>query len=264
MPLNTAQLRRAWAPKATPKGDIFIPAYQALDQTLRRWHFDGGRGDTGAYNDRPITGGTGPSLHAFGPGDRFTFWFGVTVVTALAVDIDWTNNPYGPALHTNMPGGMVAEAKAWRTNTGAQLWGWGGNYRGNKDPMHFEIVCAPNDLRSGIRSLNLGPPPAPPAGDLAQLRMAINFAKLGFHDIGATGEDVHRDGRAAAIRIAQTLLNRWADQFAAMAGQPNPRDIAVTGEFDQPTRDAVIAVQRILRIPELGTIGLGTWDAIDR
>lgn len=148
--LTTEQLRQEYAPAATPKGDLFLAAYRALDDVFRAWHFDAGQGDTGAYNPRRITGGTGWSLHAYGPGDRFTFWWGSTVTTALAVDVDWDNNPYGPVLHTNMPADMIAAVKAIRTNSGAQVWGWGGDYRGNKDAMHFEIVCRKVDLLTGI------------------------------------------------------------------------------------------------------------------
>lgn len=160
--LTTAQLRDAWAPAAKSKGSAFIPAYQALDAILRKYQFDGGKGDTGAFNPRPITGGTDWSLHAYGPGDRFTFWYGATVTTALAVDIDWTNNPYGPVLKTNMPAAMVAEIKALRTNSDKQVWAWGGDYGGNKDAMHFEIVCAPRDLATGIAGAPVPPPDPKP------------------------------------------------------------------------------------------------------
>lgn len=152
MTLTTSQLRREFDPPGETKGSMFIPAYRALDDVLRRWQFDGGQGDTGAYNKRKITGGSGWSLHAYGPGDRFTFWWGSVVTTALAVDIDWQNNPYGPQLVTNMPRAMVDEILAIRTNTGAQVWRWGGDYGGNKDAMHFEIVCTRADLASGIRT----------------------------------------------------------------------------------------------------------------
>lgn len=254
--LDTQQLRVAWHPPKQSKGNIFLPAYQALDDVFRRWHFDAGKGDTGAYNPRPITGGTGWSLHAYGPGNKFTFWFGVTVVTALAVDVDWQNNPYGPVLHTNMPRGMIDEIKAIRTNNGRQVWGWGGDYRSNKDAMHFEIVCSPFDLFTGIK--------AGPSNDLIHLRMAINFARLGFHDIGATGEDTNRTGRTEAIKIAQMLLNRWYSNLAKLAGRPAPPALVVTGWFDGPTREAVARLQQALGFNEYGTIGPKTWEAIDR
>ena len=44
---------------------------------------------------------------------------------------------------------------------------------------------------------------------LQKLRLAINYAKLGFHDIGATGENTARPGRMEAIKLAQVGLNRW-------------------------------------------------------
>lgn len=256
MPLTTAALRQAWHPPKSDRGDTFIPAYRALDDVLRRWHFDAGKGDTGAYNPRRITGGTGWSLHAYGPGNRFTFWFGVTVTTALAVDIDWTNNPYGPVLRTNMPKGMVDEIKAIRTRNGKQVWGWGGDYRSNKDAMHFEIVCTPADLATGIADV------APP--DLVQLRLAISFARIGFSDIGATGEDTGRPGRSEAITIAQHLLNRWYADMAKLARVPAPPALVITGWFDDPTRQAVAKLQQMLGFNEFGTIGPKTWAAIDR
>lgn len=97
---------------------------------------------------------------------------------------------------------------------------------------------------------------------LQKLRLAINYAKLGFHDIGSSSENQNRPGRVEAIKLAQVGLNRWADRMAALAGRPNPPDLVVTGWFDGPTRAAVIAVQQILGINELGTIGRATWDAL--
>jgi hypothetical protein len=160
--LSTAQLRKAWGPPKKARGATFIPAYQALDDVFRRWEFDAGEGDTGAYNPRPITGGTDWSLHAYGPGDQFSFWWGLKVTTALAVDVDWNNNPYGPRLITNMPRKMVDEIEAIRTVNGKQVWSWGGDYTGSKDAMHFEIVCTPADLATGIAG-GTTPAPAPPA-----------------------------------------------------------------------------------------------------
>lgn len=254
--LTTSQLRQAWAPPKRNKGNAFIDAYRALDDVLRRWGFDAGHGDTGAYNPRPITGGTDWSLHAYGPGDGFTFWFGVRVVTALAVDIDWQNNPYGPVLHTNMPRGMIDEIEAIRTNDGQQVWSWGGDYKKNKDAMHFEIVTTPASLRTGIAG---GPPNA-----LVALRMAIAFSRINFHRIGAPDEDTGLKGRTEAISIAQTLLNRWWENMAKMAGRQAPPALVITGWFDGPTRESVANLQRLMGFNEFGTIGPKTWETIDR
>lgn len=111
-----------------------IPAVAALDARLRAHNYRTRKADTGAYNCRKITGGSGYSLHAYG----------------IALDINWQSNPYGPTLVTDMPAAMVADIKAIRTRNGKQVWRWGGDYAGNKDAMHFEIVCSPADLATGI------------------------------------------------------------------------------------------------------------------
>lgn len=147
--LTTTQLRAAWGPacrlhrpqtvelygggRVHVDGRV-VPAVQALDDILRAHRYTTRRRDTGAYNCRKITGGSGYSLHAYG----------------IAVDINWTTNPYGKRLVTDMPSAMVAEIKAIRTNNGKRVWGWGGDYRTNKDAMHYEIVCSPADLATGI------------------------------------------------------------------------------------------------------------------
>jgi hypothetical protein len=159
---STQFLRNAWAPACSGKGGVFIPAYRALDECLRRWRYAPRRADTGAYNCRRITGGSGYSLHSYGPGDRFRFWNGVTIPTALAVDINWLTNPYGRRLRTDMPPGMVTAIEAIRTIDGVQVWRWGGRYRENKDAMHFEIICSPRELARGIRRQGPPPPPPPP------------------------------------------------------------------------------------------------------
>lgn len=116
-----------------------VPAVVALNSCLMAWRYITRRDDTGAYNCRRITGGTGYSLHAYG----------------TAIDLNWQSNPYGSRLITDMPFGMVQAIKAIRTKNGKQVWRWGGDYRGNKDAMHFEIVCHPNDLATGINPSTL-------------------------------------------------------------------------------------------------------------
>jgi hypothetical protein len=122
-----------------------LDAVAALDAVLARWNYWTRREDTGAYNCRQITGGTNYSLHAYG----------------IALDINWQSNPYGPTLITDMPQGMVDEIKAIRTNQGAVVWRWGGDYSGNKDAMHYEVVASPAELAAGIA----GGDPRPPDPD---------------------------------------------------------------------------------------------------
>jgi len=158
--LSTTALRNAWAPACTGpfttmplhgEGRITIRsstvyAWHALNACLVRHDYRTRRADTGAYNCRKITGGSGWSLHAYG----------------IAADLNWQSNPYGPRLITDMPPEMVADILAIRTKSGAQVFRWGGHYRTNKDAMHFEIVCAPDDIRSGIAG-ETPQPPKPPA-----------------------------------------------------------------------------------------------------
>lgn len=148
--LSTTQLRKAWAPacvgpwaRVTLHGGavvtvdpLVVPPLLRLNAILVKWGYRATAPDCGGYNCRPITGGSGYSLHAFG----------------IAVDINWLDNPYrrDGVLQTDMPAGMVAEIEALRTVDGWQVWGWGGRYKGSVDAMHFEIVCAPLNLASGI------------------------------------------------------------------------------------------------------------------
>ena len=148
--LATSTLRNLYGPPCSSKGGRYGAAYTALDTVMHRHNYRPRPGVTGAYNCRKITGGSGYSLHAYGVGFVFTFWSGVRIATSLAVDINWDTNPYGPRLVTDMPRAMIDDICRIRTKSGAQVWRWGGYYRGNKDAMHFEIVCHPADLGTGI------------------------------------------------------------------------------------------------------------------
>lgn len=148
--LTTTQLRKAWGPACAPAshrttialngaGRITVDArcanaFRALNACLVKHRYVTRRNDTGAYNCRRITGGTGYSLHAYG----------------IAADLNWSSNPYGKRLITDMPPAMRADIKAIRTRNGRQVFGWGGDYRSSKDAMHYEVVCTPADLATGI------------------------------------------------------------------------------------------------------------------
>lgn len=149
---TTQQLRDWWAPPCvgpfvkvelhgegavTVRPEI-LPAVAALDACLKAHNYPTRQKDTGAYNCRVITGGKKYSLHAY----------------RIALDLNWQTNPYGLVLVTDMPAEMVADIKAIRTRSGKQVWRWGGDYSGNKDAMHYEITCSPQDLATGI-----APPP---------------------------------------------------------------------------------------------------------
>ena len=159
MPLSTPELRAVWAPPCQgPWSEVtlvgggrvsvrpaIVDAVRALNACLAAHQYPTRSADTGAFNCRHITGGTGYSLHAYG----------------IALDINWSTNPYGPVLHTDMPRSMIDAILGLRTNSGQQVWGWGGDYRGNKDAMHFEIVCSPQHIASGIHLATLPGAPSP-------------------------------------------------------------------------------------------------------
>lgn len=98
------------------------------------------KADTGAYNCRKTTSGGSWSKHAYG----------------CAIDINWKTNPYGSVLVTDMPRWFI------------QIWldlgfGWGGNWSGKKDAMHFSKF--PNEGGDGI----LDGPPVSEEGFLPEL-----------------------------------------------------------------------------------------------
>lgn len=171
---TTTQLRDWWSPACTGPFSRFelygsgvvsvrpdiLPAVAALNALLAAHDYRTRAEDTGAYNCRPITGGTNYSLHAYG----------------IALDLNWSTNPYGPVLQTDMPAEMVADIKAIRTRSGEQVWRWGGDYAGNKDAMHFEICCSPAALSTGIASpaAPTDTPTTPPEDDMPQPSLCMD------------------------------------------------------------------------------------------
>ena len=158
---STAELRILWAPACTPPfarytlhgggvvtvDVLVVDVLKALNAVLIDWDYRTRRADTGAYNCRQITAGTSYSLHAYG----------------IAVDLNWSTNPYGRTPVTDMPFGTIEAIEGIRTASGVQVWRWGGRYSNNKDAMHFEVVASPAELARGIQSqTTTTPTPQPP------------------------------------------------------------------------------------------------------
>jgi hypothetical protein len=126
-------------------------AVLALDAVLRAYGYRTRPRDTGALVCRDKVGHPGEkSNHSYG----------------TALDLNWQSNPYGTR-RTDMGPHMVAAVCAIRTNSGAQVWNWGGYWKSSPDPMHFEIVCTPADIASGIRRGSVPSMPAPLAKPVA-------------------------------------------------------------------------------------------------
>ncbi len=249
--LTTTQLREAWAPACSPplaKVEIvqgvrvqchakIATAVQALGRVFEAHGYHVRASDTGAYNCRPITNGTGHSLHAYG----------------IALDVNWNTNPFRKdnVLVTDMSAAMIANVKRIRTMTGARLWGWGGDYRSVKDAMHFEVVCAPADLAAGIDwdtvkqpKLETAKPhrwPLIQRGDrgpaVEQLQVLLAVARKGQPGYGTFGpkteeavrEYQHAHGLEVDGRVGhQTWTALLTDQPLVAADEPGPVKRQVT------------------------------------
>lgn len=233
-PLTTAQARTAWGPAcATSRTTVrfftgvqvtidprVVPAFAALDQALERHGYRPRPGVTGAYVCRRITGGTGYSLHAYG----------------TAVDINWDTNPYTTGrLVTDMPSAMVAEITGMRTNSGAPVWGWGGAYRSIKDAMHYEIVCSPDDLATGIKG---------GTATLTDDQKALIFLSAKAHaaKLPELGKGHLRKPRRRSVAKLQQLLG-----------------LRQTGVYGPGVRRRVRALQGFLGLPVTGLVDAETW-----
>lgn len=229
--LTTPQLRAAWAPPCND-ADIELvylvegvrvnvhrkcrAAVAALGRVFEAHRYHVRREDTGAYNCRSITGGSGYSLHAYG----------------IAIDINWNTNPYRAdnVLVTDMPEVMRDDVKRIRTMTGKRVWGLGADYGSRKDAMHYEIVCAPADLASGI--------------DWQTVRQESRQSPVEHHPL------IRRGDRGPAVQMLQQILG---------VVQPGGSGY---GTFGPRTEAAVKQYQATRGLTVDGVVGRQTWTAL--
>jgi hypothetical protein len=151
----------------------------------------------GTYNPRKVRGSaTKWSNHAFG----------------AAIDLDAKSNGLGTK--GDMPSWVVAAFK----RQGAR---WGGDYRGRKDPMHFEFCRDANADAVGLIDLPHGDadtddpiiPDVPPPHDVAPdapipqpwWKRAWTWVSGGGFSLGSIGAALY-DWRVAAIIVAALLI----------------------------------------------------------
>lgn len=229
--LTTAQLRKAWphACGVPLTGTDLVQgvriqchqqittAVRALGLVMQAFQYHVRKGDTGAYNCRAITNGSGSSLHSHG----------------IAIDVNWNTNPFRKdnKLVTDMPRAMVNAILAIRTSNGKEVWGWGGNYRSIKDAMHYEIVCTPADLATGI--------------DWTTVKQPTLTAK-NFHQWPL----IERGDRGPAVEKLHTILK------IAKKGAPG------FGVFGPVTEATVREYQRTHGLTADGRVGRQTWTAL--
>ena len=147
--LSNSKLRQLWAPSCEgPWGNVnmhgdritmrvrasVVDAVQALNSILVKYDYKVTESGSSGFSCRNIAGTNTPSLHSYG----------------IAIDINPTRNPYSKKFITDMPTAMVNEILSLRTNSGAQVWNWGGNWSSTKDTMHYEIATSPADIATGL------------------------------------------------------------------------------------------------------------------
>ena len=154
--LSTSTMRLLWA-------DHFKRGYSSLrtflgregvktyDFTFDAWHAlelalqANGYGNAlivSTYYPRLIAGTNVQSLHGY---------------SGVALDVDPGLNPFIRRRpfswnDTRFTPEQVEAVKAIRTNSGAQVWRWGGDSFGvnSQDYMHWQLNCSPSDIESGI------------------------------------------------------------------------------------------------------------------
>lgn len=155
---TTTELRRLWAPwlgniaKMTksvrvsfpgdgrtwslPVADVAGPAFTAFAGLMTRHSYPFLETAGGTWVVRVIAGTNVYSLHSYG----------------IAIDLNPSKNPFRTCI-TNIPPGFRADVLALRTNNDKPVFSWGGNWRPCTvaDPMHFQLDCGPDDLRTGIK-----------------------------------------------------------------------------------------------------------------
>ncbi|MGH7678997.1 MAG: M15 family metallopeptidase [Gemmatimonadaceae bacterium] len=198
-------------------------AWTALAQVMASHDYRIRPADTDSYNCRPITGGTGLSLHSYG----------------IALDVNWDTNPYlktptgrkvryssrrsqdargddvrAGGADTDMTSAMIDDIRAIKTVDGRSVFAWGGDFKTVKDSMHFQIDLTPAEMERGIdwstHTVTVASAEEQPAA----------FARLG--DVGPE------------VAYFQRKLARLSPQ------SPGKLD----GHYGRKTADSVLAFQR--------------------
>jgi peptidoglycan hydrolase-like protein with peptidoglycan-binding domain len=240
-----------------------IDAWRALALVLTRHGYDIREGDTGAYNCREITGGTGPSLHAYG----------------VAADVNWLTNPYCKTpderpvrfsvaatqadraldvrfdrADTDMTREMIDDVLSIVTNRKDRVFAWGGQFKQTKDTMHFQLDVSPEELAQGIDWLSLGADHHVPqdqttnGGPGGPQKVGGRPGEGGKVMPGLTADVIaaaeaaqHKWGVPASVTLAQFILESGAGRHMPQ-GSNNPFGIkARTGEpsVAAPTHEVI-------------------------
>lgn len=212
---TTQQVRDWWAPPCDSDNfatidfgdqgaritveDLTVPIWRAVEAIFARHRYKIRKADTGAYNCRKITGGSGWSLHAYG----------------VAVDVNWSTNPYGANLVTDMPPAAIREIEALQVD-GQPVLRWGGRYSGSKDAMHFEVIVPPAVAqRFTYKEDSLS------AQDVKDIKAAVDKAADRIVDAIKDGNLAQTKALRRAIWTAQGKTAEQIDELEAKLGDPD-------------------------------------------
>lgn len=232
---STSQLRKMWEPACKRQLQVVAlhsgarisvaaeaaEAFRALDSVMHAFAYAPRSGDTGAFNCRPITGGTAFSLHAYG----------------IAADINWNSNPYRAdnLLVTDMPDAMVSAIKAICTQGGAPVFRWGGDYTNVKDAMHYEVTASPTELGAGIDWASVRQEPPDPNDPRS-------WPVLQLGDRGPSVEELQRRLSQAGFAVeADGVFGTLAQQ--ALEGYQRSRGLDADGVAGLQTWTALLSGQ---------------------
>ena len=198
-----------------------VPCWEVFEMVRAKHGYMPTGTDTGFYNCRHMR--HNPALP----------WSSHAWATAL--DLNWLQNPAGSKLVTDMPQKMIDELKSIKTNSGAYVWMWGGDWDRNPatghsyyDAMHWEVVSHPIDIRTGIAYDGAKPP------------------------IQGDDDVVMKQGdRSNTVKALQKHLNDWRPAFK----------LVEDGIFGAATTSAVADYQRAAELDDHGAT-LGVCDSM--
>lgn len=196
--------------------DVYMPvplitqdAWRAFETIVRGYNYPKPSKGFWTYVNRNIAGTSTKSLHAYG----------------IAGDKDPQENRYRHEAkweHTLFTEILVKALLAVKTDSGKQVFAWGGQWTHRQDLMHWYITCSPKNLATGIDSSTL---------------IAL--------DIGE--EEIMRKGdKGKAVILMQKALMAY--------GFTLPR-FGADGDFGNETLAAVEAFQVSLGLASTGIIG---------
>ena len=169
------------------------PLAQALVQELPEARKPGAAPLTsaGGYNKRRIDNSSVWSNHSWG----------------LALDVNPATNPYSYTFRTDF---IPGKARALAAKYGFR---WGGDYRGKKDPMHFEFMGSVAEARNRVARLS---PVSVAYGEGAKGQKVLELEMR----LSLLGHNVVVDG----VYDAKTRAGILAFQKQAFPGQPKEHD----------------------------------------